>query len=112
MIGTLFVEVAGIVSLICYFIKSFPLCFICAFLWGCSENFTQTNVNAVVGFLFPGKIEAFSVFRIFFALGVCSILLLNIALSSLDEYIFLSIILAIQTIMTGVSINLKDLDEA
>ena len=111
VIGTLIIESAGIASLICYFTKSFPLCFICAFLWGCSENFAQTVVNALVGFLFPGKIEAYIVFKIFFATGVCSILLINIALSSVDDYIFLSIILTIQIIMTGVTINLKDLDE-
>ena len=38
-------------------------------------------------------------------------MLLNIALGSVEEYIFLSIILVIQTFMTGVSLNLKDLDD-
>ena len=34
--GTLFVEIAGYVSLLCYFLKSYGLCFAVAFLWGCS----------------------------------------------------------------------------
>ena len=34
--GTLFVEVAGFVSLLCFFLKSYELCFAVAFLWGSS----------------------------------------------------------------------------
>ena len=59
--------------------------------------------------IFPGKVEAFSVYRVFFSIGVVSVLILNIALSDTPKYIFLTIILVMQTIITGVSINLKDL---
>lgn len=61
--------------------------------------------------LFPGKVEAFSVYRVFFAIGVVSVLILNIALSSTPKYIFLTIIFVMQTIITGLSINLRDLKE-
>ena len=109
VVGTLIVEVAGFTSFICYFTTSYPLCFVCAALWGCAENFLQTNTGAMISKIFPGKVEAFSVYRVFFSIGVVSVLILNIALSDTPKYIFLTIILVMQTIITGVSINLKDL---
>lgn len=109
IVGTLLVEVASFTSLICYFTNSFPLCFVCAYMWGMSENFLQTNTNALVAKIFPGKVEGFSVYRIFFCIGVVSVLLLGILLSSAPNYIFLTIVIVMQTIMTGVSLNLKEL---
>lgn len=110
IIGTLIVEVAAFTSFICYEMKSFPLSFACAFLWGSAENLLQTNTGGLIAKIFPGKVEAFSVFRIFFSIGVVTVLLCGIALSNAPGYIFLTIILVLQTIITGVSINLKDLD--
>lgn len=101
---------AAFTSFVCYFQKSFPLSFVCAALWGASETFLQTNTGGMISKIFPGKVEAFSVYRVFFAIGVVSVLLLGIALSNVDGYIYLSIILIFQTIITAVSINLKDLD--
>ena len=102
-------EVAGFVSLICLVTKSFPLCFVSAFLWGISDNFLQTNTNAMIGILFPNKIEAFSVYRIFFAFGVCATLILTIALSNAPNWIFVIIILGMQTVVTQLSANLNEL---
>lgn len=84
--------------------------FVCSFFWGVSENFLQTNTSALVSKIFPGKVEAFSAFRVFFSLGVVLILLLNVALSEVTGYIFVSIVLGLQVLITGVSMNLKDLD--
>lgn len=75
-----------------------------------AETFLQTNNGGLISKIFPGKVEAFSVYRIFFAAGAVSVFLLNIALSSAPDYIFLIIVVVLQTIITGVSINLKDLD--
>ncbi len=74
-----------------------------------SETFLQTNTGAMISKVFPGKVEAFSVYRVFFSIGVVSVLLCGIALSEAPRYIFLGIIILMQTIITGVSINLKDL---
>jgi len=101
---------AAFTSFICYFQKSFALSFVCAALWGSAETFLQTNTGGLISKIFPGKVEAFSVYRVFFAIGVVSVLLLGIILSNVDGYIFLTIILVLQTIITAVSINLKDLD--
>jgi hypothetical protein len=57
--------------------------------------------------VFPGKVEAFSVYRVFFAIGVVFVLLINIALSGCDPYIFLTIVLVLQTITTAISLNLR-----
>ena len=111
IVGTLLVEIAAFTSFICYFTKSFVLCFVCAYLWGMSENFLQTNTNALVSKIFPGKVEGYSVYRVFFCTGVVSVLLIGILLSEAPGYIFLTIVLVMQTVITGISFNLKDLDE-
>lgn len=79
-------------------------------LWGSAETFLQTNNGSLIGQIFPGKVEGFSVYRIFFSIGSVTGFLLGIALSGTPGYIFLSIVAAIQVIITGISINLKDLD--
>lgn len=109
IVGTLIVEVAAFTSFICFFTNSYVLCFFCAYLWGTSENFLQTNTNALVSTIFPGRVEGYSVYRVFFSVGVVVVLLINILLSSTPSYYFLTIILAIQTITTGISLNLGDL---
>jgi MFS family permease len=105
--GTLLVEAAGFVSFMCYYTKSYPLSFLASFLWGCSETFLQTNTGGLIAKVFPGRVEGFSVYRIFFSIGVVSVLLINIALSDQDPYIFLTIILALQTLVTAISLNLR-----
>jgi hypothetical protein len=35
-VGTLMVEFAGFMSFVCYYLNSYPLCFVCSFLWGSS----------------------------------------------------------------------------
>lgn len=109
-IGTLMVELAGFVSFVCYYLKSYPLCFLASFLWGSSETFLQTNTGGLISKVFPGKVEGFSVYRIFFACGVVFVLIINIALSSYDPYIFLTIILVLQTLVSVVSLNLRYLE--
>lgn len=79
-------------------------------MWGSAETFLQTNTGGLISKIFPGKVEAFSVYRVFFSIGVVSVLLLGITLSNAPGYIFLTIVLVMQTIITGVAINLKDLD--
>jgi hypothetical protein len=104
------VEVAAFVSFVCYYLNSYYCCFIASFLWGASETFLQTNTGGLIATVFEGKVEGYSVYRIFFALGVVFVLLLNILLSGSDPYIFITIILALQTIVTAVSLNLRNLE--
>jgi hypothetical protein len=78
--ATIIVEIAGFVSLLCFNLSSYGLCFIVSIMWGASESFIQTNTGALIGIVFPGKVESFSVFRIFLALGTVLTILLNIAL--------------------------------
>lgn len=54
--GTVIVELAGFLSLLCFFLESYPLCFIIAILWGGSDTFIQTNMGAIISALFPGKV--------------------------------------------------------
>lgn len=109
-VGTLIVEIAGFVSFVCYYTKSYFLCFVASFLWGCSETFLQTNTGGLISKVFPGRVEGFSVYRIFFALGVVFVLIINIVLSDYDPYIFLTIILVLQTLTTAISLNLRYLE--
>ncbi len=60
--------------------------------------------------VFAGKVEGFSVYRIFFAFGVVFVLIINIALSDYDPYIFLTIVLVLQTLTTAISLNLRYLE--
>lgn len=46
-------------------------------------------------------------YRIFFAFGVVFVLIINIALSECDPYIFLTIVLVLQTLTTAISLNLR-----
>jgi MFS family permease len=55
-IGALLVEFAAFMSFACYYVKSFPLCFVCSFLWGVSSTFLFSNTGALVATIFPGKI--------------------------------------------------------
>jgi len=50
------------------------------------------------------------VYRIFFSCGVVFVLIINIALSDCDPYIFLTIILVLQTLVTAISLNLRYLE--
>ena len=109
VVGTLLVEVAGYTSLLCFFLESYGLCFAVAVLWGCSESFLQTNINALIGDLFPGKVEANSVYRSMFAAGVVFTILLNILLRELPAWVFLTVIMAVQVIITRVSLSLRNL---
>jgi MFS family permease len=103
------VELAGVMSLLCYFFKSYPLCFVIAVLWGSSDTFLQTNLGAVVSALFPGQVESFSVFRIVFALGVVTTTVLNLVLDGVDYWVFLVIVMAVQMCYTLVSTRVMEL---
>lgn len=103
------VEVAGFVSLLCFFLKSYPLCFAVSFLWGSSETFLQTNTGALIGIVFPGKVESFSVYRIIFAVGTVTTIILNITLKSAPAWIFLTIVMTVQVLTSGLSTTLIDL---
>lgn len=107
--GTILVEFAGFMSLLCYMFKSYELCFVISFLWGGCDTFIQTNLGAVISALFPGKVESFSVFRIFFALGVVTTTLLNLALDGQPEWIFLVIVMAFQMFYSLISIKVMEL---
>ncbi len=110
IVGTFLVELATFASLICYFLKSYPVCFVCAALWGISETFLKTNNDALISKIFPNKVEAFSVYRIFFSIGAVAVFVLGIALSQAPGYIYLIIIIVIKVIISILSLNLKDLD--
>lgn len=107
--GTILVEFAGFMSLLCYMFESYPLCFVISFLWGGCDIFIHTNLGAIISSLFPGKVEAFGVFRIFFALGVVSTTLLNLALGGQPLWIFLVIVMVFQMFYSLVSIKVMEL---
>jgi hypothetical protein len=107
--GTVIVELAGIISLLNFFLESYALCFPIAMLWGGSDTFLQTNMGAIISALFPGQVESFSVYRIFFALGTVTTIVLNLALDSVVAWVFLIIVLAITLFYTLVSINVMEL---
>jgi MFS family permease len=76
-LGTLIVELSAVISLVTYYTERYWLCFICSALWGISETFFQSNTGALISLEYKGKLEgklyyysAYSVFRIFFAIGV------------------------------------------
>ena len=100
---------AGFVSLLCYYLEAYGLCFAVSALWGIAETFLQTNTGALIGKVFPGKVEAFSVFRIVFAFGVVTTIILNIALDSLPGWVFLTLIIVIQMVTTGIATQIMDL---
>ena len=109
IIGTAIVELAGFVSMLCFFLERYGLCFAVSILWGISETFLQTNTGALIGKVFPGKVEAFSVFRVVFAFGTVTTIVLNLILESLDGWVFLSVVLAIQIFTTCLSTQIMDL---
>jgi len=109
VVSTLLVEIAGYVSLLCFFLNSYGLCFAVSALWGCAETFLQTNTNPLIGDIFPGQVEAFSTYRIVFAMGVVLTILLNIALKEVPAWVFLTIVMAIQILTNWASINLPKL---
>ena len=106
---TLYVEVAGFISLLCFFLREYWLCFVVAFLWGSAETFIQTNTGALIGIVFPGKVEAFSVYRIVFAFGTTTTIVLNIALESVEPWVFLTIVMMVQVITSYLSNKIIDL---
>jgi hypothetical protein len=54
--GTVIIELAGVLSILCYFFASYPLCFVISVLWGGSDTFLQTNLGAIISALFPGQV--------------------------------------------------------
>jgi MFS family permease len=106
-LGTLIVELSAVISLVTYYTERYWLCFICSALWGISETFFQSNTGALISLEYKGKLEgklyyysAYSVFRIFFAIGVTSTLLINVILSKTDApgEIFILLVLVFQMI--------------
>ncbi len=106
-VGSLLVEVTGIVSLVCYFQNSYWLCFLTAMLWGACEIFNQTNTSVIVSILFKEKVEGFTVSRIFYCIGITMFLLFNIMMSEVKITAFLTLLIILQTLGTVVSLNLK-----
>ena len=100
---------AGFLSLLCYYLEAYGLCFAVSALWGISETYLQTNTGALIGKVFPGKVEAFSVFRIIFAFGVVTTIVLNIALDSLPVWVFLTVILVIQMLTSILATQIMEL---
>lgn len=64
-----------------------------------------------MGKVFPGKVEAFSVFRVVFAFGVVFTVVLNIALEDVDHWVFLTVIFVVQTVTILISTQIVDLKE-
>lgn len=59
--------------------------------------------------MFPGRVEAYSVYRVIFAIGTTTTIVLNIALKSIPPWVFLTIVIFVQVIMAAVSIQIIDL---
>ena len=109
-VGTLIVLISCLVSFICYSSQSLPLCFMCAILWGTSQTFLQTNIGVMISKIYPSQVvEGFSTYRVFFTIGVVSMLLVSIVLSPFSSYIFLTLILIITIVIIRVSLTLKNL---
>ena len=92
-----------------FFLESYGLCFVVSILWGISETYLQTNTGALIGKVFPGKVEAFSVVRVVFAFGTVTTILLNIAFQSLPGWVFLAVVSFFQIITVGISTQIMDL---
>ena len=56
LLDTILVTLAGITSLLAFYLQDYTLCFVCAIIWGCSDNHLQTNTNALIAQLFPNRI--------------------------------------------------------
>jgi hypothetical protein len=95
--------------MLCYFLELYGLCFAVSVLWGISETFLQTNTGALIGLVFPGKVEAFSVFRVVFAFGTVTTIVLNIFLAPLAGWVFLAVVFLIQILTVGISTQIMDL---
>jgi hypothetical protein len=59
--------------------------------------------------VFPGRVEAYSVYRVIFAIGTTTTIVLNIALKLIPPWVFLTIVIFVQVIMAAVSIQIIDL---
>lgn len=59
--------------------------------------------------MFAGRVEAYSVYRVIFAIGTTTTIVLNIALKSIPSWVFLTIVIFVQVIMAAVSIQIIDL---
>ena len=82
MLGTVLVGLAAFASMLCFFLEDYGLCFLVGVLWGVAEIFLMTNTAALVGKVFPGKVEAYSVFYVGFSFGTMTTVILNIALET------------------------------
>jgi hypothetical protein len=83
------------------------MCFAVSVFWGISESFLQTNLGALIGKVFPGQVESYSVYRIIFSLGVTLTIILNIALKGKPLWIFLTLVMMVQVLISRVSIELS-----
>jgi hypothetical protein len=71
----------------------------------------MTNTGSLIGLIFPGQVESFSVFRICFALGVVFTVLMNIALEAQPGWIFLTVVIGVQLAATAIATQLTDLKD-
>lgn len=59
--------------------------------------------------MFPGKVEAYGVYRIILALGTTLTIFLNIALQNVPAWVFLTIVMVVQVMASGISSSIYEL---
>ncbi|KAM3137371.1 hypothetical protein pb186bvf_010551 [Paramecium bursaria] len=98
--STLIVEIALVLSIICYYQESYALCFVTAALWGMSDCIVNNMCNIITTTLFPDQIEGFSIKALLQSLTVTIVMLISVYVES--QIVFILIIAAIE-IITNVS---------
>jgi hypothetical protein len=59
--------------------------------------------------VFPGRVEAFSAYRIVFAVGTTMTIILNIVLQSYEPWVFLTIVMMVQVVTSYTSSKIIEL---
>lgn len=92
--ATLCAEAALVISLLTFYIQSYPACFICSALWGFTDCFFNNIVSIVCSEDYKGKMEIFALYRFFLALCGSIVLAMNMILNAADapSWIFMIVI--------------------
>lgn len=85
-------EAAAIMTIIACLFKSYTFAIISGFLWGYGESSIQTMLNAVIGYMFEGRIELFSANKFFQTAGFVYTALLCVLLSNIEPRVFITLI--------------------
>lgn len=114
-ISTLLVELALIFSIISYYEKSYPLCFLAAAGFGSGECICNSIINAILTTDMGNKIECFAMFKFTQGIGILVALGLSVALDGERTPFIYLILISLFQIMANLSLvhlknNIKKFD--